>query len=99
MTESARPFTTIELAIEPPLALLRLNRPESLNALSHNLMQEVLEALDSVLRDDQARVVILSGAGRCFSAGFDIALDEGWVHESPAATMDSLEGIYLHFIR
>lgn len=57
---------------EDGIAVLTLNRPEKLNALSPELMAELRRWLTEIERDDEVRVVILTGAGRAFSAGFDI---------------------------
>ena len=55
------------------VALVTLNRPEKLNALSFPLMEELDDALSSYEWDDDIRAVILTGAGeRAFSAGADI---------------------------
>jgi enoyl-CoA hydratase len=51
---------------------IRLNRPDRLNAMSFTLVAELHEALDEVAGDDGCRVVILTGAGRAFSAGLDL---------------------------
>ncbi len=67
---------------------LTLNRPEKLNALNPLLMAELREALSAVEADPDIRVVILTGAGRAFSAGFDIGREpeEPDLHEVPADT-------------
>jgi enoyl-CoA hydratase/carnithine racemase len=54
------------------IAVLTLNRPEAYNALSSGLMRALLAALDGLARDSAARVVVLEGAGRGFSAGHDL---------------------------
>ena len=55
------------------VALITLNRPDKLNALSFPLMQEVEDALTGYEADDDIKAVILTGAGeRAFSAGADI---------------------------
>jgi enoyl-CoA hydratase/3-hydroxyacyl-CoA dehydrogenase len=51
---------------------LTLNRPQVLNALNSGLWQELYEALDMAERDEDIRVVVITGAGRAFSAGDDI---------------------------
>ena len=51
---------------------LILNRPESLNALSGALLDEVAAAVEEVDADDEAVVLIFKGAGRAFSTGYDI---------------------------
>jgi enoyl-CoA hydratase/carnithine racemase len=52
---------------------LRLNRPEKLNALSDEVRIALQEAFDALADDVSVRVVVLSGEGRCFSAGADLA--------------------------
>jgi enoyl-CoA hydratase/carnithine racemase len=53
-------------------AQMQLNRPERLNALSAALMKEIIEAADWFDQQPDLRVVVVSGAGRSFCAGFDI---------------------------
>lgn len=57
---------------EDAICHLTLNRPEKLNALDAILMSELREAFETIEADPEIRVVILTGAGRAFSAGFDI---------------------------
>jgi len=55
------------------IATITLNRPDALNAFSIELINEVLQCIDDVSRDETIRVVILTGAGeKAFSAGADI---------------------------
>ncbi|MCH2413016.1 MAG: enoyl-CoA hydratase/isomerase family protein, partial [Acidimicrobiales bacterium] len=58
---------------------LTLNRPDRLNALSNELMAEVAEAASWFDHQSDLRVVVVSGAGRAFSAGFDLSVfgDDG----------------------
>ncbi len=74
---SAHEFTTIHLEHEPEGAadgvrLLTLDRPERLNAMSVSLIDELHRALDAVDEDPDARVLVLTGAGRGFCAGLDL---------------------------
>jgi enoyl-CoA hydratase/carnithine racemase len=55
-----------------PIGWLVLNRPEKRNALSLDLMNDLLAALDRVAQDEAIRVVVIRGAGAMFSAGHDI---------------------------
>jgi enoyl-CoA hydratase len=65
-------YTDILYEVEPPIAYITLNRPEKMNALSNLLRGELVHALkESELNDDVA-VVVVRGAGRAFSAGYDI---------------------------
>jgi enoyl-CoA hydratase/carnithine racemase len=57
---------------KPAVAILRLNRPNSLNALSWELVEELHAALDALDRNNRCRVVVLTGAGRGFCAGLDL---------------------------
>ncbi|MGH8999676.1 MAG: enoyl-CoA hydratase [Acidimicrobiia bacterium] len=56
-----------------PAARIVLNRPEKRNALSLALMTELISVLESVGQAKQAQVVVLEGAGPCFSAGHDLS--------------------------
>ena len=56
---------------ERGVATLTLNRPERLNALSWALMKEFQACLKDCEKNPQVRVIILRGAGRCFSSGYD----------------------------
>ncbi|HTC99405.1 MAG TPA: crotonase/enoyl-CoA hydratase family protein [Bradyrhizobium sp.] len=63
----------ILLDVRGEIALITLNRPERLNALSYELIDRLMAALDAIEVDANVRVVILTGAGeRAFSAGADI---------------------------
>jgi enoyl-CoA hydratase len=54
------------------IAILTLNRPDQLNALSMELRQALQDELESIRTDTSVRVVILTGAGRAFCAGLDL---------------------------
>ena len=54
-------------------ALITLNRPDKLNALSASLVDELETALRRAVEDEQVKVVVLTGAGRAFSAGYDLS--------------------------
>ena len=58
---------------------LTLNRPDKLNALNAQLLGELRDALEIMELDPEIRVVILTGAGRAFSAGFDLDRGSGGV--------------------
>jgi enoyl-CoA hydratase len=57
---------------EDRIVRLTLNRPEKLNALNTPLMNEIKGALEAAERDEDVRVIIIKGAGRAFSAGYDL---------------------------
>lgn len=58
------------------VALVTLHRPEKLNALNADLMNELVEAAAEFHMDEETRVVIFTGAGPCFSAGVDLTDSE-----------------------
>ena len=60
------------LGTEDRLARVTLNRPEKMNALTGELFTELSECLHDLEADQSCRVIILRGAGRCFSAGYDL---------------------------
>ena len=60
------------LGTEDRLARITLNRPEKMNALTGELFTELNECLHDLEADQSCRVIILRGAGRCFSAGYDL---------------------------
>ena len=65
-------YETIRVEREGAVAHLQLNRPERINALGKAMLQEIHEALDALEADPEVRVIVLSGAGRGFSSGFDL---------------------------
>jgi enoyl-CoA hydratase/carnithine racemase len=68
-------FSHILYEVDGPVLTITLNRPDVLNALSPELEQEFHNALDRARTDDAVRAVIVTGAGRAFSAGYDISGD------------------------
>ena len=56
----------------PPAAIITLNRPQQLNALSTGLMNELAAELERQAARPEVRAIVLKGAGRAFSAGHDL---------------------------
>ncbi len=65
-------FGTILYVVENSVLTITLNRPDKLNAMTPTLLQELKEAFEEAGKDEQVRVVILTGAGRGFCAGADL---------------------------
>ena len=65
-------YKEIILRMEDGIATLTLNRPEKKNALSYRICDEICDAVDEVANNDEARVLVLTGAGSAFSAGGDL---------------------------
>ncbi len=58
---------------DPPIATVRFNRSEVLNALNANLIRELVDALGSLDRNSDVRAIVITGDDRAFAAGADIA--------------------------
>ena len=70
-TQSPTPVIVLERPI-PGVVVIRLNRPERLNAMTTELVEGLHQLLDHIAIDSECRVVILTGAGRGFCAGLDL---------------------------
>jgi len=66
-------FGALQREYRGSVCVLTLNRPEKLNALNSNLICGLMDALDAIELDRGVRAVVITGAGRAFSAGADIA--------------------------
>ena len=64
---------TIEITKKDKVAVIKLNRPELLNAVNEQLVWDFQKATEDVKKDDSVRVVIITGSGRGFSAGADLS--------------------------
>src|SRR3954469_22691693 len=71
------PFVLVDKP-RPEIALVTLNRPERMNAMAFDVMIPLREALEEVSRDNETRVVVLTGAGHGFCSGADLE-DSGHV--------------------
>jgi 2-(1,2-epoxy-1,2-dihydrophenyl)acetyl-CoA isomerase len=69
---SATQFETVNLEVAAGAARITLNRPESLNAWTYQLGADLLDALRAAQDDPAVRAVLITGAGRAFSAGADL---------------------------
>lgn len=63
----------VEVDAGAGVAVIRLNRPEVLNALSLTVMEELVQATRELDQDDSVRAIVLTGSERAFAAGADIA--------------------------
>ena len=70
--EESMNYQTILFEARGPIGLLTFNRPDRLNAFNKTLIDEVNHLLDQVENDENIRVLVVAGAGRAFSAGFDL---------------------------
>ena len=65
-------MTTVRCEVEDGIGTITLNRPDKLNALSNELSRDLFDVLTRVAADDEVRGVMITGAGRAFSAGGDL---------------------------
>lgn len=65
-------YKFIKVKEELPLVYIILNRPEKLNAMNTELMDEIAQALDEYELNNEAKVIIFTGTGKAFSVGYDL---------------------------
>ena len=66
-------YNTIVYDVQDSILTITLNRPEALNAFNHEMLKELLDACDRADADDDVKAIIVTGAGRAFCAGADLA--------------------------
>ena len=67
-------YEHIELIRDGHVATLKLNRPDTRNAMSIAMGEEVAHAVEAIRADDSARVLVVTGEGKAFSAGGDLSM-------------------------
>ena len=67
----------VRYEVENRTAWVTINRPEAMNALTPELLQELKAAVDKAGRDDKVGVIVLTGEGKAFSAGVDLKVLKG----------------------
>ena len=70
-------FETLEVSLEDHIATVRLNRPDKANAMSATMWQEIRQAFQWVDTTPEARVAVLQGEGKLFTAGIDLQMMMG----------------------
>lgn len=88
-------FENIVFSKEDYVAKITLNRPERLNAINREMEQELIESLADITKDEDIRVLVLTGAGRAFCSGGDVS--ENMVEEyggSVQKVSDTFHHIY-----
>jgi enoyl-CoA hydratase len=65
-------YETILYEKQDGIAIIKINRPEALNALNGQVIQDISDAVDAFATDDEAQVLVITGEGRAFAAGADI---------------------------
>jgi enoyl-CoA hydratase len=78
--------STVNIRREAPIAVVQLNRPEVLNALSEELMDELVAALETLDDEADIRCIVLTGSEKAFAAGADIK--QSFVEATPASMLE-----------
>src|ERR1700719_703870 len=81
-------FETLKLELPGELAILTLNRPENRNAISSQMLSELQSAFDAIEKS-HARVGIVTGIGKAFSAGMDLETLSAIARQSSEENMDN----------
>ncbi len=66
-------FKLINIEVKEEICILKINRPEALNALNSGVFKEIKVFLEEMKEDKNIRALIISGEGKAFVAGADIA--------------------------
>jgi len=80
-------YTTVQLAFDSGLATITLNRPDKRNAISYELIADLLRALEEV-ENSSARVLILTGAGKAFCSGMDLDNLKSLIGRTPEQSLE-----------
>ncbi len=98
-------FETVIYEVKDRIAKITMNRPDKRNALNHALLGDIDAAFDQAEKDREVRVVILAGAGRAFSAGYDLtgspytSVPEGYDQWTTGNALMTLRGISARYVR
>lgn len=76
--------------IEDGVAVLTLNRPDALNALSTDMMRSLDRALDEIAADESVRAIVVTGAGKAFCAGGDLKEFSALLHADASSLLEAL---------
>lgn len=94
-------FEHIRLSNEAGIVTLTLDRPESRNAMTPAMGEEMIRAVEEIRNDASARVVVVTGAGKAFSSGGDLGMlarDAGLGDESGPTMAGSPRDFYHRFL-
>jgi 2-(1,2-epoxy-1,2-dihydrophenyl)acetyl-CoA isomerase len=89
-----QPYDTITFELADGLARIELNRPETLNAWTPELGRELLDAVTRAAADPDARAILVTGAGRAFSAGADLKVSRETTAEGLPDLSTRLRDVY-----
>ncbi len=76
-------FESITYEVEDTLAIVTLNRPDSMNGITNQMMRELYECLNAAAHDVNTRVLLFTGAGRAFCPGVDLKASTSGAKQEP----------------
>jgi enoyl-CoA hydratase/carnithine racemase len=91
-------MSPVELELQGPTAILRLNQPARLNALSEEMGEAFQSLVRSISSDPKVRVAVLTGLGRAFSAGGDLDFLEARAQDTAQANAERMRAFYARFL-
>jgi methylglutaconyl-CoA hydratase len=92
------PYQTLHLEFTGDIAMLKLSRPEKRNAISCEMIAEILSAFDEV-ETSPARILILTGAGKAFCSGMDLEALQALASQSSAEQREDADRLARFFLR
>jgi len=95
-------YTDIEVDVDDPVALIRLNRPEKLNAFTYHTLAEIRAAIEAASTDRRVVGIVVTGNGRGFCAGLDAQVlsevTKRGASSGAATPADRLPGIFSYLL-
>jgi 2-(1,2-epoxy-1,2-dihydrophenyl)acetyl-CoA isomerase len=85
---------TVELSVADRVAWITLNRPDALNALTRQVGRDLIAALEHAEENPEIRAVVLTGAGRAFSAGADLKAGGEFTEDGKPTVRPALDEVY-----
>ncbi|HXK06917.1 MAG TPA: enoyl-CoA hydratase-related protein [Verrucomicrobiae bacterium] len=90
--------------IEDPVAIIRLDRPEKLNAFTFTMVEEIRSAIERAASDDRVVGIVITGTGRAFSAGLDSgdlkrSTQEGTPAPDAEVSAEELPALFSYILR
>ncbi len=80
-------YKTLQLAFDSPVATITLNRPDKRNAISYELIDDLIRAFDDV-NQSSARILIVTGAGKAFCSGMDLDSLRALIGRTPEQNLE-----------
>jgi enoyl-CoA hydratase/carnithine racemase len=97
VADTTRPYAEIGYVVADRIATITLSRPDKLNAFTHVMRGELIGAFDQADADDDVRAVVVTGQGRAFCAGADLAQGGDTFNagrrQSPGAPRETIDGV------